>query len=87
MNLPSTQQALSHCSPRARAQPLAYLQPDDVLPVHLAHGVVGEEPVAGRRTPFDHRDDLPLLDDKADVAHAVLVHGDGPLEGPGGERQ
>lgn len=64
---------------------LAYLQPDDVLPIHLTHIVVGEKPIAGRRAPFDQRDDLPLLDDEADVACAVLVHGDGPLERPGRE--
>lgn len=64
-------------------RPLAYLQPDDILPIHLTHVVVGEEPVAGRRTPFDQRDNLPLLDHEADMAHAVLVHGDSPLERPG----
>jgi hypothetical protein len=64
-----------------------YLQPDDVLPIHLAHIVVGEEPVAGSRASLDHRHNLPLLDDKTNLAQAVLMHGDTPLEWPGGEEK
>lgn len=86
-SLPTTQQSLRAPEGPEAERGTAYLQPDDILSIHLAHGVVGEEPVAGRRTPFDHRDDLPLLDDKANVAHAVLVQGDVPLERPGGEGQ
>lgn len=67
-----------------QSRPLAYLQPDDILPIHFTHVVVGEEPIAGRRTPFDDRGHLPLLDDEANMASAVLVHGDSPLERPAG---
>lgn len=72
---------------QGQSRPLAYLQPDDILPIHFTHVVVGEEPVAGRRTPFDYGDHLPLLDDEAYVAGAVPVHGDSPLERPAGEGQ
>lgn len=64
------------------AQP--YLHADDVLAVHLADAVVGEEPVAGSRAVLGQRHDLPLLHHDADVAGAVLVHGHGALERPAG---
>lgn len=86
MGPPTTQQPPALVA-LGQSRPLAYLQPDDILPIHFTHVVVGEEPVAGRRTPFDHRDHLPLLDDEAHVAGAVPVHSDRPLERPAGEGQ
>jgi len=60
--------------------PSPYLHADDVLAVDLADAVVGQEAVAGGRAALGQRHDLPLLDHDADVAGAVLVHGDSALE-------
>lgn len=60
----------------------ADLQSDDVLPVYFADVVLGQQAVAGGRAVFDQRGDFARLVDEANMAGAVLVHGDGALEWP-----
>lgn len=55
---------------------------DDVLAVDFEEVVIGQQAVAGRRRVLDQADHLAVLQGEADVAEAVLVQRDRPLERP-----
>lgn len=72
-----------HLNPSVRQnQNLRYLQSNDILAIDLTNVMISEKAIAGSRTILDQRSDTARLKDEANVARAVLMHGDCALEGP-----
>lgn len=60
----------------------SYLESNDILAIDLANVVISEKAIAGSRTILHQRSDTARLKDEANMARAVLMHGDCALERP-----
>lgn len=61
---------------------MSNLESNNILPIDLTNVMVSQQAITGSRAVLDQRSDLSRLVDKAHVAGAVFVHGDGALKWP-----
>lgn len=66
-----------------RQKQVSDLESNNVLSIDLTDVMFSQQTVAGSRAILDQWGDFTRLVDKANVAWAVFVHGDGALKGPG----